>query len=261
MKLARSSCVLFCALGILSCAGISSAASSADEILKAAEARVEPDSLRASIGIETLQGAKTVSEHHLWLLCKFDKKGGALVLDFTEPEESKDLRFLLWVKETGEPEAYMHLPAAGKTLPVDANDPKTDIGGTGLTVGDFQPLMRREGDVRTLVGEKDLDGKPCNVIEVSRPDTKEKRVIWISKDRNDLVKLEQLDADGRPERSLRVIEFFETRDGRRLPREEHISLPKKGTTIKVRQENAVFAVDFPEGLFDPEKFGTLKWRH
>lgn len=236
-------------------------AATAEDILSKAEAKVEPDSMRASIAVETIQGDKTVSEHYLWLLAKFDKETGAIVADFTEPEESKDLRFLFLVKAKGPAEAYMHLPSSGKTIPVDADDPEADIGGTGLTMGDFQPFIRREGDVRTVVGEKDLDGKPCHVIEISRPDTKDKRVIWIDKEGNDLVQLTQLDSEGRPERILRVTEFFDTQDGRRLPRQEEISLPKKGIKIKVRQENAVFGVEFPEGFFDPEKFGTLKWRH
>jgi Outer membrane lipoprotein-sorting protein len=233
---------------------------SAREIIDKAARRHFGNSFRASVHVDTFQGKKKISQHTMWVMGQIEKEESAFFVDFIEPEESKGLRFLCRVKPDEEPQAYMYLPATGRTMQVSLDDSSTDIGGTGLTVGDFQPLIPEPGQKERLLKDETVRGHDCYVIEVSQPDTKELRIVWIAKDQLHLVKVQQIGAKGKVERALEVVEFFKTDKGLSYPREEEITLPQKGITIKVRQDGGVFGITIPEELFDPATFGTYGWK-
>lgn len=232
----------------------------AKEIVEKAQKSQVGESFRGAVQVETFRGDKRVSQHSLWVMGQVEKDESIIFLDFTEPEDSKGVRILCRIKLDQDPKGYMYLPATNETFPVDVLDPGTDIGGTGLSMADFRPLIPEKGETETLLKEEDVNGLPCYVIQIAAPDGKDQRLVWITKDRLDLTKLEQKTADGKIQRTMRVVEFFETKDGKRYPREEEITLPTKGVKIKVRQENAVFGIVIPEELTDPKTFGNFKWQ-
>ena len=90
---------------------------------------------------------------------------------------------------------------------------------------------------------------------------KGERLAWVSKQDFTIVKSQEMDFSKKINRTYRVVEFFKTEDGREFPREEEITIPKKNVRILVRQENAVFGVELADAFFDPQKFGTFKWKN
>lgn len=235
-------------------------AMTAREIVEKAQKNQFGESARASVQIETFQGEKKVSQHSVWIMGQIEKDETIIFLDFIEPADSKGVRILCMIKPDQEPRGYMYLPATNETFPVDVQDPGTDIGGTGLAMADLRPLIPEKDETQTILKEEEVNGLPCYVIQISAPNSTEQRLAWITKDRFDLAKLEQKTADGKIQRTMRVVEFFESKDGKRYPREEEITLPQKGMKIKIRQDNAVFGIVIPDELTDPKSFGSYKWQ-
>ncbi|MDQ7781265.1 MAG: outer membrane lipoprotein-sorting protein [Desulfomonilaceae bacterium] len=227
-----------------------------DEVIR----RNLDDSFRVVLTVHTFKGKKAVSKHSLWLMGKTGEKTGRFVLDFEEPEESKGLRFLIIVTEGNPPEAYMYLPATKRTIPLAADDPSVDLGGTGLTMEDIDVFHLKGDEKAEIVGEEEVKGRQCYKIEVSVPGESGRRYVWISKDEFLVVKSENVDDKGKIERRLVVSEFFTTSSGKEFPREEEIEVPKRNIRIRVRQEHAVFGIELPEQLMDPKTFGTHEWR-
>ena len=75
-----------------------------------------------------------------------------------------------------------------------------------------------------------------------------------------MVKDQQLDGQGNILRTFVVTKFFKTLLGKEYPWEEEITIPGKGIRIAVRQESAVFGIEVPDEVTDPEKFGTFQWK-
>jgi hypothetical protein len=214
-------------------------------------------SARVGVTITTFKGRKKIAEKSFWFVQKTEGKTSTMLLDFEKPPESKGLRFLFIVNPEREPEAYMYLPATGKTLPLAADDPSADIGGTGLTMDDFLAFAPRPGQKESKAGQEKVDGRECYVIRVDMPRDEGKRLLWISKKGYLLLKSQQFDGKGKLLRSLRVVKFFKTKKGKEFPREEEVRVPRKGLRILVRQDSAVLNVPIPEGRLDPEKFGKF----
>ncbi|MFH1115265.1 MAG: outer membrane lipoprotein-sorting protein [Pseudomonadota bacterium] len=232
----------------------------AREVFEEAVKRNLGDNFRVVLTINTFKGKKPVSKHSLWLMGKTGKDSSSFVLDFEEPEESKGLRFLIVLAKAKVPSAYMYLPATGRTIPLAADDPSVDLGGTGLTMEDIDVFHLKGNEKSKIVGEENVNGRKCYKIEVSVPDGGGSRHVWVSKDSLLVVKSENLDAGGKIDRKLVVREFFKTTQGTEFPREEEIVVPRRNARIVVRQEHAVFGIELPEQLMDPKTFGTYEWR-
>jgi hypothetical protein len=247
-------------LAVSMCFSDISMAMTGKEIVEKAQKSQAGESFRAALEIETFHGNKRVSQHSLWVMGQVEKDNTVVFIDFSEPQDSKGVRILCHLNPAKDPEGYMYLPATEEVFQIDVKDPATDIGGTGLTMADFQPLIPEKGETETLLREEDVDGIPCYVVEISGLDSKEARLVWITKDSFDLVKLEQKGSDRKVQRAMRVVEFFTTNEGKRYPRQEEITLPAKNIKIKVRQENAVFGIVVPDELTNPATFGKFKWQ-
>jgi outer membrane lipoprotein-sorting protein len=235
-------------------------AESAQEILEDVVKKNFEDSFRVALEVKTLKDGKMVSEHELWLMGKKIEGGNAFFLDFDKPEESKGLRILFRLYEDEKPQAYMYLPSTKKTLPLSVDDKSADIGGTGMTVGDFHGFIPRRDAKQEVVKEEKVDGRECFVIKTTAPENPGHQLIWITKQDRLILKTEHYSEKGKMERSFEVTEFFKTEKGQEFPREETIKIPGKNTTIKLRQENAVFGVEIADELMDPKSFGEYKWR-
>lgn len=232
----------------------------ADDIIKRVAERNFKDSFRVALTIETFKGQKPPSMQALWVSGKLQREVADLFFDFDEPKESKGLRFLLQIRPNQDPKVYMHLPATGKTLPVVSDDASFDIGGTGLNTEDILGFVPRAGEKHSIVREEKFDGQDCWVIQTLKTGKKGEHHAWVRKSDFTVVKSEDLDAKYQTTRSYRVIKFFKTQDGREFSREEEIKIPKKNIRILVRQDHAVFGIELANELFDPEKFGTFKWK-
>ncbi|MGC8603395.1 MAG: outer membrane lipoprotein-sorting protein [Desulfomonilaceae bacterium] len=233
---------------------------SAEEILKKVAEQSFKETFRAALTIKTIKGKKTPTTKALWVCGRLKGGNADFFFDFVEPQESKGLRFLLQTKPHELPKIYMYLPATQKTMPVTTDDPSSDIGGTGLNTDDILGFVPNPQERCSIVKEEKVDGQDCWVIQIVKPGDKGERLVWVRKRDFAVVRSEELDANKKITRTYKVAEFFKTEDGREFPREEEITIPKKNIHIFVRQENAVFGIELANELFNPEKFGTFKWK-
>ncbi len=231
------------------------------EILEEVVKKNFGDSFRIALQVKSFKGKKQISSHFMWLVGKTRSDGASFFVEFDEPEESKGLRFLFLAEKGKQPDAYMFLPATGKTLPLAVDDPSTDIGGTGLSMEDVQAFVPQRGEKETLVKEDEVvDGVKCYLIKVTLTEGRGERLLWVSKDDLLVIKSNFVAPDGKVHRTFKVVEFFQTDQGKKFPREEEIEIKGKAIRIRVKQESAVFGVTIPEELMDPAKFGKFKWR-
>ena len=235
-------------------------AMTAQEILDQIGKQNFSENFRVFVTVKAFKGKKAISNHSLWLTVKVGKGNSSYFVDFEEPKESKGLRFLFLEGPGKEPSAFMYLPATGKTVPLAVDDPSVDVGGTGLTTEDLRGFIQKANSQAELLCEEKSDGRDCYVIRIQNAETKGERVLWISKDGFLVLKNQQLDAEKKIIRTFKVAGFFKTDQGKEFPRQEEIVIPAKGVHINVRQENAVFGIEIPEEIMDPDKFGTFPWK-
>jgi len=233
----------------------------AKEILDKAAKESLGESFRLVLTVNSFKGNKPASKHAVWLMGVMEDHTARFFMEFDEPEESKGLRFLLIASKEDRPQAFMYLPATKRTVPLAADDPSVDLGGSGLSTDDIRMFIPKGGEEEILEGEETIDGRECYKIKVASTKDGGTRLIWITKKDLMVVKSANLDPQGKADRSLRVLEFFKTEKGREFPREEEILIPSKGIRIQLRQENAVFGVTIPDELLDPKTFGAYKWRN
>ena len=232
----------------------------AEEILKKSISENLTGGFRLSLKINVEKGKKKTAKHVLWVMGQVDEKSGAFFIEFEAPEESKGLRFLFHVEDNKVVDAYMYLPATGKTLPIATDDPEADIGGTGLTVGDLQSLAPQGSEKAKIDREEKVDGKDCYVITMTPKGETGPRSMWVLKEGYQVIKSLQMGKNGKPERIFKVAEFFKTDQGKIFPRKEIITVPGKKLRITIVQENAVFGIEIPKETLDAKTFGKHKWR-
>jgi len=231
----------------------------APEILEQVTKQSLSENFRVALTVKAFKGQKVISSDALWLIARVEQGNVSYFLDFQEPKESKGLRFLFLEQAGQEPATYMYLPATGKTMALALGDPAVDVGGTGLTTEDVLAFFSKAQPAET-VREEPLGGRECYVIKISMPQSKGERLLWVSKDYFLVVKDQQLNAQGNILRSYNVTKFFKTLLGKEFPREEEITIPGKGIRITVRQDSAVFGIEIPDEVTDPDKFGKFQWK-
>ncbi len=250
---------LFC-LGIFVFGPIHSAqAVTAQEILNKGLEQNFGESFRVALDLSTQKAKNKVVKHSFWFMAKRGKDKAAYLVDFEQPEDSKGLRFLFIVPKGQKPQAYMYLPASKKTVPLALDDATADLGGTGLNMEDLRAFIPQGTKEAVITKEAKLDGRDCYVIKMPL-EGKGERYLWLTKDGLLGIKSQQVGADGKFAREFRVVEFFKTDQGKEFPREEEITIPEKKIKMRLRQENAVFGVEIPDELLDPNTFGTFRWK-
>jgi hypothetical protein len=232
----------------------------AEEILEQAAKTNLHDNFRITLTIKTTKAGKSAPDNVIWLVGKPKDKAADVFMEFDEPKESKGLRFLFQMEFGKDPKAYMYLPSTGKTMPLDVDDPSADVGGTGMTMEDIQGFFPRAGEKATLLKEEKADGADCYLIQILLPENRGERLVWVSKKDLLVVKAVSKDPQGKVKRIFQVTQLFKTDEGKEFPREEEISIPDKKVKIHVRQDSAVFGMEIPEELLNPETFATYKWR-
>jgi outer membrane lipoprotein-sorting protein len=120
--------------------------------------------------------------------------------------------------------------------------------------------MPKGSETSEIVKEESVDNRDCYVIRLTAQGDNSERFIWVSKKDFLIVKSQQINSAGKVKRSFRVVEFFKTEQGKEFPREEEILIPDKKMRILLRQDSAVFGIEIPEAIMNPETFGTFNWR-
>ncbi len=232
----------------------------AQEILDQSVKQNLGESFRISLTVKTYKAKKLLSDQVLWLMAQIGNDGANFFLDFDSPPESKGIRLLLLGQKGKEQQALMYLPVPGKSIPLAVADKLAKIGGTGLTMDDIQAFMGKDGQTAELVKEEAVDGRDCFVIRIKFPGESGETLKWISKNNFLLIKSQQMDSSGKVKRTFRVVNFFKTEQGNEFPREEETLIPENNLRILLRQDSAVFGIEIPDGVMNPETFGTFNWR-
>jgi hypothetical protein len=235
-------------------------AMTATEILEKVAKQHFGENFRAALEISTFKGKKKLSAHSLWLVGRKIPDGTGVFVDFEEPRDSKGLRFLFLLRPGEKTEAYLYLPATGKTLPLALAEGSYDIGNTGLTMDDIRAFAPQPGQTEQIIKEEKVEGRDCFVVRITLPKGQGSREMWITKDGFHVIKSRNLGPDGKVLRTFHVIEFFRTERGEEFPRQEEVTVPQKGLRIMITQTHAVFGIEIPEQLMDPKQFGKYRWR-
>ncbi|MEW6113050.1 MAG: outer membrane lipoprotein-sorting protein [Thermodesulfobacteriota bacterium] len=215
---------------------------------------------RISLQVETTKGKKKLKDHTIWLMGRVKPDETSFFIDIEAPPDARGTRFLFKVRSGQKPEVYMYAPSTGKTTQLNQSNPLVELGRTGLTMEEILALAPQGDETATLAKEEVVDGLPSYVIRIASPGQPGERLIWVAKDDFFVLKSQQVDAGGKVSKSFRVVEFFKTEQGRTFPRAEEILMPEKGLRIKVRQESAVFGIEIPEEVLNPQTFGAYRWR-
>jgi Outer membrane lipoprotein-sorting protein len=210
------------------------------------------ESFRLAATVKTYKAKKLLSDQTLWLMAQIRKDGANFFVDLDSSPQSKGMRFLLLVQEGKEPKALMYLPVAGKSVPLAVVENYAKIV--------FQGLMSKGGESAELVKEEAVDGRDCHVIRIKFPGESDERLAWISKKNFLVVKSQQMGSAGKVKWTFRVVEFFKTEQGEEFPREEEILIPDNEMRIRLRQDSAVFGIEIPDEVMNPETFWTFNWR-
>ena len=232
----------------------------AQEILDQSVKQNLGHSFRILLTIKTYKVKKLLSDQDLWLMAQPGKDGPNFFVDFDAPPESKGIRLLLLGQKGKEQKALMYLPGPDKSIPLAVADKFAKIAGSGLTMDDIQAFLGKDGGAAELVKEEAVDGRDCYLIRVKFAGESGETLKWISKNNFLLIKTQQTDSSGKVKRSFRVVDFFKTEQGNEFPREEEILIPENNLRILIRQESAVFGIEIPEEVTNPDKFGTFRWK-
>jgi hypothetical protein len=232
----------------------------AQEILDQSVKQNLGDNFRISLTVKTYKAKKLLSDQVLWLMGQIRNDGANFFLDFDSPPETKGIRLLLLGQKGKEQQALMYLPGPDKSIPLAVADKLAKIGGSGLTMDDIQAFMGKDGGTAELVKEESVDGRDCYLIRVKFPGESGETLKWISKNNFLLIKSQQMDSSGKVKRSFRVVNFFKTEQGNEFPRDEEILIPENNLRILISQESAVFGIEIPDEVTNPDKFGTFRWK-
>jgi outer membrane lipoprotein-sorting protein len=130
------------------------------------------------------------------------------------PPDSKGVGFLIW--DTADPnkkdQLWLYLPSLRQVRQVSVRDQDDAFMGSDLTFADMGQRLVAE-DAHTLVGEEDVDGQPCYVVE-SVPITESiygKKRLWVQKSDFTTVRIDYYD---RKQDLLKTQKISWIRDGK-----------------------------------------------
>jgi hypothetical protein len=224
----------------------------AQEILDQSMKQNWGESFRIAVTVKTYKAKKLLSDQTLWLMAQIKKDGANFFVDLDSRPQSKGMRFLLLMQEGRDPQALMYLPVAGKSVPLAVVEKYAKIV--------IQGMMPKGGETAELIKEEASDGRDCYLIRIKFPGESDERLTWISKKNFLVVKSQQMDSAGKVKWTFRVAQFFKTEQGEEFPREEEIFIPDNKMRILLRQDSAVFGIEIPDGVMNPETFGTFDWK-
>ncbi len=119
---------------------------------------------------------------------------------FQKPADVEGTAFLSWEYDAIEREddKWLYMPALRKVRRISGESTNEYFMGSDFTYDDLGDRNVDE-DTHTLVGEEDLDGAACWLIEsvpVCEGDYYDNKTIWVRKDARVVVKAEYYDAQG-----------------------------------------------------------------
>jgi len=135
-------------------------------------------------------------------------------LEFTEPADIKGTKFLSIEEEKADNTQYLYLPALGRSRRIVSSQKNLAFVNTDFTYEDMQ-RRRPEKDTHRIIADEALNSRNCVVVEsVSNDNTSQysKRISWVDKESDVVVKIEFYDKKGKKIKEFRV-NGLEKKDG------------------------------------------------
>ncbi|MBM9616321.1 outer membrane lipoprotein-sorting protein [Desulfobulbus rhabdoformis] len=126
-----------------------------------------------------------------------DKKS---VMVFLKPADVKETAFLSWEYDdpSREDDKWLYMPALKKVRRISGSSKNEYFMGSDFTYDDMGDRNVEE-DTHTLLAEESVDGHDCWKVEsipVDPEDMYTRKILWINKDADMIVKAEYYDKDG-----------------------------------------------------------------
>lgn len=194
------------------------------------------------------RGRETV--RRLTLLARRDRSLDKVLLRFTYPEDIRNTAFLAIENPKGEDDRFLYLPSLGRSRRVSAQEKQESFVGSDLTYEDISG-RRLEDYSYSLLGEEELDGRPCYVLASSARDAGAKyprSVSWVDKETFVLRRAEIFDRSKEKAKAYRA-ERIERVEGIWTTLSMIMENLKQGTRTELTSTRVEYNRGIPESVF------------
>ncbi len=182
-----------------------------------------------------------------------EKKDSKTLMFFKYPGDVKGTGFLTWDydKIGKDDDRWLYLPAMKKTRRISGSSAKKDyFMGTDFTYDDMGDRNIDE-DTHKLLREETIDNHKCWVVESTSKDKRDiysKKISWVRKDNDMVVKVEYYDKKNKLHRKLIISDIVKVDDIWVAKKMQMTNVQTKHQTILLI-ENPKFNINIKESSF------------
>ena len=235
----------------------------AKEIVKKAKTQVDLSSLGTRAKMYIQKDGKTLNVLLIDQYSSKNKNGlQRTFIEFKEPAMAKGIRFLMQGKKNGGMDQRIYLPSLKRVnrIVTESNGSESFMG-TDFSYNDVSFMTRdAEQDVFSIIEEKNLDGKPCYVIEGKPKDnnyTYSKTVLYITKDDSLILKVDFYSREEKLVKSLELSNYKKIQ-GVDTPMQTKLSTLATGTSTIIELQKVSYGMKIPEKVFTTKYLETGK---
>ncbi len=230
---------------------------SGQEIMEEIEQRHDARSERTRVLMQLYDRRDRVRERELSILLKEGEEGiNKAILKFLSPADIRNVGLLTWDRESdGEDDQWLYLPAGESVRRIAGGNKKSQFMGTDLA---FEDLRSEDLASHTyeVVGEEEVDGHPCWMIDALPGTEKEKsetgygrRRIWVRKDIYFIIQVEFYNHSDKLIKTAAFDDLEQVRD--QLWRASRSTFVRvlAGTRTVMTTQSRELDVDLPDSLF------------
>ena len=229
--------------------------------MKRVEDRYQGDDFKSQVALETSREGQTKSLTLDMMTLLYDKENTnyKVLVIVLAPEDSKDLAFLAWEKESPKPDDFwLYIPAVKQAKKVDPENSRQSLFGS---VFNYQDATRRPAgaDTHKLSGTETINGRRAWMVESTPndPATVEfsRRVVWI--DQESLIILKEELYDKQKGELLRVYTLTQQEqiNGVWTVVSARVENVQTQTVSTYTFSNIEYNTGLPESVFDPNNLG------
>ncbi len=227
------------------------------EIMAEIQRRHDARSERTQLLMQLYDRQDRVRERELSIVAKQGEDGlSKAILKFLSPADIRNVGLLTWDRgDDGEDDQWLYLPASESVRRIAGGNKKSEFMGTDLT---FEDLRSEDLDSHTyeVVGEEELDGQSCWMVEALPGTEKEKsetgygrRRVWVRKDIYFIIRVEFYNHSDRLIKTATFDDLEQVRDqlwrANRSTFERVLARTRTVTTTQSRELD----VELPDSLF------------
>jgi outer membrane lipoprotein-sorting protein len=222
------------------------------EIMQQAADKDMGDTTHTLVQMDLIDKNGTVSNRVVEMFGKENSEGSAMIMViFHRPATVKGTRFLSITNEGRADDMWIYLPSLKRVRRIAASEGGESFMGTDLTYDDMGS-KDVDNDDHTLVGEEDVDGYPCYVVESVPRDPSEseysRRKTWVSREMLIPIRMELFDKEGALLKVLTVSEI-ENIQGFWTPKITRMTNVQENHSTVLTMERVIYNENLPDGIF------------